>query len=285
MISIPDGQEVAGSFRVEARLGSGAFGTVYRVEHRFLGRLALKLLAYDSDNELGSLANEAATHAGLAHPNITRVYDVDVTEVSGERFLYIASEYMPLGSLESYLNLAGCLNAAEWQALVSDLLGALEHAHSQTPSLLHRDITLGNILVGGTASHPVFKLGDFGISARLRDGRRAVAAAGTLLFLAPECGLGSYLKESDLYSAAVVLYKALTGGYPFPIPGLGNDPAAYEAKQAPLPPSHFLLASGYELDAVMLRALAPNPFDRYRSAVALKTSLLDASRSLSPPSS
>ena len=277
MITIPDGQEIAGSYRVEARLGSGAFGTVYRVHHRFLGRLALKVLEYDTDADLNRLAKEGAAHAKLAHPNITRVYDVNVTELSGDRFLYIASEYMSMGNLGSYLNLVSRLKMNEWRTLARDILGALMCAHKQESPVLHRDITLANILVGGTSSHLIFKLGDFGVSAELRDGRRVASAAGTLLFLAPECGFGPYLVESDVYSAAVVLYKALTGTYPFPVGQSEEDPAHYEAKQNPQPPSRFLLGCGPDLDAVMLRGLAPNPFDRFRSASDFRCAILDAS--------
>ncbi|MCH8008220.1 MAG: hypothetical protein IIC91_05090 [Chloroflexi bacterium] len=114
----------------------------------------------------------------------------------------------------------------------------------------------------------------------MRDGRRVADAAGTLFFLPPECGLGSYLKESDFYSAALVLFKALTGTFPFPVPQLGDDPAAYEEKQRPEPPSRFLLGCTRELDDVMLKALAPGPFDRYRSAQELRDCLLRASRNL-----
>ena len=276
MIVIPDGQEIAGSYRVEARLGSGAFGTVYRVHHRFLGRLALKVLEYDTEADLDRLAKEGAAHAKLAHPNITRVYDVNVAELSGDRFLYIASEYMSMGTLGSYLSLVNRFELKEWQSLAGDILGALTYAHGRSTPLLHRDITLENILVGGTSSHPVFKLGDFGISAELRDGSRVVNAVGTFLFLAPECGLGPYLVESDVYSAAVVLYKALTGTFPFPVVQSVDDPGQYEAKQKPLPPSRFLLGCRPELDAVMLRGLAPNPFDRYRTASDFRCAIQDA---------
>ena len=277
MLSIPDGAEIARTYRVEARLGSGAFGTVYRVRHRFLGRLALKVIGYNTEAELGHIAREGAVHSRLAHPNVTRVYDVNIGEVSGDRFMYIACEYMSMGTLSSYLGPGGRLGHQDWSRLVLHILNALAYVHDLEPPVLHRDITLGNILVGGSSKQPVFKLGDFGVSAELRRERRVVdAAGGTLLFLPPESGFGSYLKESDLYSAALVLYKALTGTFPFPLPKVGADPAAYQAKQDPEPPSRFLLGCSPDLDAVMLKALAPQPFDRYRSAGELKSALTAA---------
>lgn len=273
MIAIPDGTLIAGTYRVDARLGSGAFGTVYRAEHRFLGRMALKLLSYESADQLQRAAAEGAAHARLVHPNVTRVFDVNTCEVSGERLLYIASEYMPMGDLDRYLDDVQRLPMTDWRQLAHDLLSALEHAHDQRPALLHRDLKPANVLVGGHESL-TFKVADFGVSAELASGSRVASAAGTVVFLAPECSFGPYLVESDIYGAAIVLYRALTGVYPFPL-GLGEHEAAAleHAKQEPPPPSLFRLGCGEAIDRVMLRALAPNPFERYRNAAEFRVDL------------
>jgi serine/threonine-protein kinase len=209
-MSIPDGTEIAQTYRVEARLGNGAFGTVYRVNHRFLGRMALKLLACESNDDIGRLAREGAAHAGLSHPNITRIFEVNLAEVSGERFLYIASEYMAVGDLDSYLGQVHRLPNNEWSVLADHVLSALDFAHNQPNPVLHRDLKPANILIGG-GSAPAFKVGDFGVSAALQKDQRVVASAGTVVFQAPECAFGSYVVESDIDGAAIVLYRALTG--------------------------------------------------------------------------
>lgn len=265
MITIPDGTEIAATYRVDARLGSGAFGTVYRVHHRFLGRMALKLMACESDADLVRLTQEGTAHARLSHPNITRVFDVNVTHVSGDRLLYIASEYMSGGDLDSYLDQVHRFPMNEWSTLANDLLGALQYAHEQPSSVLHRDLKPSNILIGGGAS-PIFKVSDFGVSAELQPSQRIAKAAGTIIFQPPECAFGPYIAESDIYGAATVLFRALTGIYPFPLVANDNDPSLQRLKQDPPPPSRFRLDCSNELDAVMLRALAPNPFDRYRTA-------------------
>lgn len=276
MITIPDGTEIAGTYRVEARLGGGAFGTVYRVHHRFLGRMALKLLACPKSENMERLAQEGAAHARLSHPNITRVFDVNVTEISGEKLLYIASEYMPLGDLHIYLGRLSRLPLDEWAILASDILSALAHAHEQPRPLLHRDIKPANIFLGGE-QNLVFKLGDFGVSAELlHQELRIVAAAGTIAFQAPECAFGAYLPESDIYGAGLVLYRALTGTYPRP-PGMdGTVGSGTSDSDEPPPPSRFRLDCSAELDSVILRAIAHDPFARFQTARELRAAVAGA---------
>lgn len=272
MITIPEGTEIANTYRVEARLGSGAFGTVYRVKHRYLGTLALKFLPADAD-AVERMAAEGARHAHLFHPNITRVFDVNVTEVSGETFVYIASEYMPSGDLDTYFESTQRLPVHEWRILVEDILSALDHAHTQTRPVFHRDIKPANVLIGGTST-PTFKLGDFGVSTETWQNRPTASAHGTVAYQAPECALGSYVVESDLYGAAVVIYRALVGTYPFSLTGTSED--ILRCKQDPQPPSKFRLECPVELDDVLLRALSPDPFSRYHSAAELRQALLKA---------
>ena len=129
------------------------------------------------------------------------------------------------------------------------------------------------MLVGGRESL-AFKVADFGVSAELAGGSRVASAGGTVVFLAPECSFGPYLAESDIYGAVVVLYRGLTGVYPFPL-GLGEQEVAAleQAKQDPPPPSRFRLGCGEAIDRVMLRALAPNPFERYGTAAEFRIDL------------
>ena len=270
MITLPEGTDIANTYHVEARLGSGAFGTVYRVKHRYLGTLALKFLPADPES-VERIAAEGARHARLFHPNITRIFDVNVTEVSGETFVYIASEYMPSGDLDTYLESVQRLPVDEWRILVHDILSGLDHAHTQSRPVFHRDIKPANVLIGGTST-PTFKLGDFGVSTETELTRPTARAGGTIAYQAPECALGSYVIESDLYGAAVVIYRALVGTYPFPLTGTSED--ILRCKQDPQPPSKFRLDCPAKLDDVLLRALSPDPFGRYHEAVELREALL-----------
>jgi len=152
--------------------------------------MALKLVPCDAEVDLERLGREGAAHARLSHRNITRVFDVNTTDVSGEQVLYIASEYMPVGDLDSYLAQVHRLPLAECAVLADDLLSALTYAHEQAAPIFHRDIKPANIFLGGE-DELVFKLGDFGVSAELRDREeRITAAAGTVMFQAPECAFG-----------------------------------------------------------------------------------------------
>src|SRR5262245_33572027 len=110
--------------------------------------MALKLLPFDGESALVQLAHEGAAHARLSHPNITRVFDVNVAEVGGEQALYIASEYMAVGDLDSYLYQVHRLPLREWYVLADDLLSALTYAHNQTPPVFHRDVKPANIFLG-----------------------------------------------------------------------------------------------------------------------------------------
>jgi serine/threonine-protein kinase len=147
VIALPSGTVVAGTYRIDAPLGHGAFGAVYRAEHRFLGRVALKFLTCESDAELLSVAREGASQARLNHPNILRVFDVNTVQVGGDDVLFIATEYMPLGDLDRYLSVTPRLPLADVRDLAIDVLGALEHAHER--NLLHRDLKPSNVLLGG----------------------------------------------------------------------------------------------------------------------------------------
>jgi len=274
VITIPEGVDIAGTYCVEARIGAGAFGTVYRVRHRFLGRMALKLVPCGTEEELERLALEGAAHARLSHRNITRVFDVNTTEVGGERVLYIASEYMPVGDLDSYLAQVHRLPLAECAVLADDVLSALSYSHEREAPVFHRDIKPANIFLGGE-KEVVFKLGDFGVSAELRNREeRITAAAGTVMFQAPECAFGPYLAQSDVYGAAFVLFRALTGTYPYPVGVNSGDSWTQRLKQRPSLPSRFSLDCSRELDEVMIRALSPDPFERYSSPGAFQLAIL-----------
>jgi serine/threonine protein kinase len=160
VIELLPGTLVAGTYRIDARLGRGAFGAVYRAEHRFIGRVALKLIEYGTSHDLERIASEGGRHARLNHPNVTRVFDVNTTELTDTQALYIASEYMALGDLDRYLDVKHRMPLSEVIQLAGDILAALSYAHSFSTPLLHRDLKPANVLIGGGPSL-VFKVTDF----------------------------------------------------------------------------------------------------------------------------
>jgi serine/threonine-protein kinase len=272
-MTLPAGTVVAGTYRIDAPLGHGAFGSVYRAEHRFLGRVALKFLTCKSDVELLSAAREGASQARLNHPNILRVFDVNTAQVGGDDVLFIATEYLGLGDLDRYLSGAPRLPLAEVRKLAIDVLGALEHAHAR--NVLHRDLKPANIFLDGERQLR-FVLGDFGVSAELTKSTQVSRAAGTVVFQPPECALGPYVRESDIYGVAVVIFRALTGAFPFPVAVAIDDPALARAKKNPPAPSRFLLSATPAIDQVLLRALHPDPFERFRTAQEFRLAIQGA---------
>jgi len=271
VIELLPGTLVAGTYRIDARLGRGAFGAVYRAEHRFIGRVALKVIEYGTPQDLERISSEGGRHARLNHPNITRVFDVNTTELAETQALYIASEYMALGDLDRYLEAKLRIPLPEVRQLADQVLAALTYAHSLPTPLLHRDLKPANVLLGN-GSEIVFKVADFGVSAEVSGAAGLSQAAGTIVFQPPECAFGPYLVQSDIYGAALLIYRALTGTYPF---ARMFDSEGPRTLSEPAPPSRFRMECGAAVDAVMLRALDPDPFRRYASAAALRNDLVD----------
>lgn len=271
VIELLPGTLVAGTYRIDARLGRGAFGAVYRAQHRFIGRVALKLIAYSTPQDLERIASEGGRHARLSHPNITRVFDVNTTEVLDTSALYIASEYMALGDLDRYLETKQRMPISDVIRLADDVLAALTYAHSLSTPLLHRDLKPANILLCGDSSL-TFKVADFGVSAEVSAAIGVSQAAGTVVFQPPECAFGPYLVQSDLYGAALIIYRALTGTYPFAQMLTIN--AAERRDGQPVRPSLFRMECDDAIDSVMLRSLDPDPFLRYPSASDFRTEIL-----------
>jgi eukaryotic-like serine/threonine-protein kinase len=207
------GELILGRFRVERRLGSGGFGTVYRAWDERLERpVAVKVL---DDDAAPRVAREAQAAARLDHRNVATLYEL-ATE--GGR-AYLVSELIEGPTLRE-LGRGGGLSDRLVARIGADCAAALTHAHRH--SVIHRDIKPENILVapGGEA-----KLVDFGI-ARI-DGERTLTRTGdvlgTLGYMAPEQAEGLRPgPTADVYSLALTLYECLCGEHP----RVGSGPAA-----------------------------------------------------------
>jgi serine/threonine-protein kinase len=210
-----------GRYRVEAILGRGGMGRVYKAEHTSLGRaVAIKVLhtRLGSSKEAAQrFQREAKASGRLDHPNIVAVSDFGALE-DGSLFLVMeALEGEPLGSrLEREKRIP-------WQealAIIRGVLAGLAHAHAK--DVVHRDIKPDNIFLAKKDGELTVKILDFGI-AKLIAGNsddpattRAGLTVGTPAYLSPEQAVGGEIKPaSDLYSTSIVLYEMLTGRPPF----------------------------------------------------------------------
>jgi serine/threonine-protein kinase len=252
----------AGRYLLERKLGSGGMADVWLAEDQELGRhVAVKILhdRYANDEQFVERFRREATHAaGLSHPNIVSVYDRG--EADGSYF--IVMEYVEGRTLKELIVTRGPCPIPIAISYTRQVLAALRYAHRN--GIIHRDIKPHNVIVDREGR---VKVADFGIA---RAGTSQITEAGSIIgtaqYLSPEQARGAPVDESsDLYSTGVVLYELLTGTVPF----TGETPVEIAMKhlsQAPEPPSARREGISRDLDLVVLRSLAKEPADRYRSA-------------------
>jgi serine/threonine protein kinase len=255
------GTVLVNRYRIDALLGIGGMGAVYRAFDLQLEReLALKALLprHDNADELRQrFIREAKVAVRLEHANIVPVYHTD--EDDGVAFLL-----MPLlrgGTLKDRMK-GRPLPPGEALTYLRQLGSALDYAHTRPEPIIHRDVKPANILF---SEGDQLMLSDFGIarlSGAAPDLTRPDVAPGTVQFMAPEQGRGRAVPASDQYSAAVILYALLTGRLPFEGPD-GLAIAIQHATEPPLPPSRVYSGISAAVDAVVLRALAKQPEERF----------------------
>jgi serine/threonine-protein kinase len=256
------GSIFAGRYRLERKLGSGGMADVWLAEDQELGRkVAIKMLheRYANDTQFVERFRREATHAaGLSHPNVVSIYDRGEAEGS----YFIVMEYVEGRTLKELIVTRGPCPVPVAISYVRQVLAALRYAHRN--GIVHRDIKPHNVLVDHEGR---VKVADFGIA---RAGSSQMTEAGSIIgtaqYLSPEQARGAPVDESsDLYSTGIVLYELLTGKVPF----TGETPVEIAMKhlsQVPDAPSTIRHEIPRDLDLVVLRALAKEPADRYRSA-------------------
>lgn len=259
-----------GPYEIQAQLGAGGMGIVYRALHRRLGQYrAVKVLP-------GNLAadpalvmrfeREARLAAELDHPNIVRVFDVG--DDNGMHYLVMA--LLSGRSLQQVLHDDQPIPTARAIELLRQLAAALDFAH--TRGVVHRDVKPGNAFVGDDDR---VTLVDFGIAlaaqeSRLTDAGRVI---GTPEYLAPEVVTGRDAGPSaDLYALGIIAYELATGRVPF----TGTNSHAILLAQAhdmPPSPSAFRSDLSPTVQAVLLRQLAKGPEQRFRTGAAFVIAL------------
>jgi serine/threonine protein kinase len=274
---VPESQvERVGRYEIQAELGQGAMGVVYRAHDPQLGRtVALKTLRRDLGlppeqyADLKKRFYQEATAAGrLNHPNLVAVHDV----VELDDVPYMIMEYVEGQTLARLIATEGPLTPERAVPLIVQVCRALQYAHAR--GVVHRDIKPSNILVDESGQA---KVSDFGI-ARISgsDVTQTGALLGTPAYMSPEQLNGRVVDgRSDLFSLTVALYEAVTGNNPFK----ADDMVAVLARIAtatPAPACERNPAVSPALDAVLARGLAKHPTGRYENAQALADALAQA---------
>ncbi|MFC7259977.1 serine/threonine-protein kinase [Streptomyces lutosisoli] len=276
------GRQIA-DYRIEGEIGRGGMAVVYRAKDLRLDRIvALKLLTPElasNDTFRARFTHESRVAAAIEHPNIVPIFEAG--EADG--ILYIAMRYVPGRDLSHLLAGEGPLPLAVAVGIAVQVASALDAAHDH--GLVHRDVKPGNILVseGTDSDHPEHVyLTDFGLTKKslaMTGFTTRGQFVGTLEYVAPEQISGKPVDgRCDVYSLAVVVYETLAGRTPFQC----EDPMALLwAHQYDQPPALTVkrpdLAAG--VDAVMEKALAKCPDDRYDSCTAFVNALRAAARS------
>ncbi len=253
-------------------LGTGGIAEVWLAEDQRLKRwVAVKVLRDQfsaADTELiAAFDREATVIARLQHQNIVGVYDAG----SYEGRQYIVMEYVHGYSLRQLLETQGRMTEVEAIRYGTQVAGALSYAHSQ--GVVHCDIKPENILIneGGIA-----KIADFGVAetlTRTMAPGQAKDLLGTIAYLAPEIIEGSNPSpSSDVYSLGLTVFELVAGRPPFSGASAGASIGQRLATPAP-PLRTFARGASAELEAVLARALALSPHDRYPNAAAFGSAL------------
>ncbi|MDZ4834283.1 MAG: serine/threonine-protein kinase [Candidatus Melainabacteria bacterium] len=277
------GELFADRYQVEALLGVGGMGSVYRVfDNETKQTVALKVLNTASLSDAGArrrFVREARNSLSLQHPHIVRVTDF---AMSTDNLPYMVMEYLQGESLADLLMKSGPLTLARFITTFSQIMGALSYAHDQ--GIVHRDIKPSNIMFVPTSrGRDNVKLVDFGVAKLISDagGTQELTVLGEFIgspcYMSPEQCEGAEIDvRTDLYALGCVMYEALTGVRAF---RAGSALRIMHMQVHEMPPPFKKVMPDANipkwLEQLIFKALAKKPSDRYENAYKLKIDLLD----------
>jgi len=274
------GQLVDNRYRIEALLGKGGFGCVYKVTRLFdRCDFALKLLSAKNMSEvvIRRFRAEARAAHRLDHPNLVRAIDYGVFDAGQP---YLVMEYVHGPTLSAYLKQKTTLSVSQVITLFKPIALGLAYAHDQ--GVIHRDIKPSNLILATDGSSFQPKIVDFGIAkiqfsdeSHMQTLTKTGDIFGTPLYMSPEQCMGTVADaRSDIYSLGCVMFEALTGAPPF----RGNNPleTMMQHSQGYLPSlKQASLGQDFPqaLELIIAKMLAKDPADRYQNCYMLANDL------------
>ena len=269
-------EPLSGRYELGDILGFGGMSEVHLARDVRLHRdVAVKVLRADLARDPSfylRFRREAQNAAALNHPSIVAVYDTGEADTPTGPLPYIVMEYVEGVTLRDIVHTEGPMPPRRAIEIIADACQALNFSHQN--GIIHRDVKPANIMISSTNA---VKVMDFGIARAIADSSsvtQTAAVIGTAQYLSPEQARGDPVDaRSDVYSLGCVLYEILTGEPPF----TGDSPVsvAYQhVREDPIPPSERHEGISPELDAVVLKALAKNPENRYQTAAEMRADLV-----------
>ena len=267
-----------GKYLIEAELGRGGMGVVYRAHQPSLDRtVAIKLLSSDLIGDPDGVRRfrlEAKSVAKLNHPNITQVYDIE----EEENLIYLVMEYVDGESLDGLIT-KSVLTESRCLKIVADIADALHFAHEK--GIVHRDVKPANVLM---TSDGRVKVADFGL-AYLIDREGGTTRTGFLVgspnYMSPEQATGQKIdRRSDIYSLGVVLFRMLTGRVPF-VAESSHAVLFMQVGQEPPDPRELNKSISLVTRGLVLKALNKKPEARFQTMAEFRDALLRQSAALS----
>jgi eukaryotic-like serine/threonine-protein kinase len=263
-------------YELEGVVGRGGMAEVYRARDIRLDRVvAIKTLRADLARDQTFQARfrrEAQSAASLNNPSIVAVYDTGEDLSTGVPVPYIVMEYVDGRTVRDLLIEGHRLLPERSLEIISGVLRALEYSHQA--GIVHRDIKPGNVMVTRNGD---IKVMDFGIARAMSDAQATMTQTaqviGTAQYLSPEQARGERVdSRSDLYSTGCLMYELLTGRPPF----TGDSPVAIayqHVRENPIPPSRLDPDIPPWADAIVLKAMAKSPNDRYQTAAEMQADI------------
>src|ERR1700723_2132512 len=263
---------LSGRYELSHLVARGGMAEVYRARDQLLDRpVALKVLFPELSVDrsfVERFRREAQAAANLSHPNIVPVFDWG--EDSGSYF--IVMEFVDGRPLSAVLRESGPLSAQQTATIGANVAAALAFAHRH--GVVHRDVKPGNVLI---TADGIVKVTDFGIARAMNTEESLTqtgAVMGTAAYFSPEQAEGKGVDaRSDIYSLGVVLYEMAVGKPPF----TGDSPVAVASKHVrdqPVLPRVVNPAIPVAFEAIVMKAMAKSPDDRYATAEEFRADLI-----------